>query len=84
MQSLVSCFNGFAVKFQKDFASVAVTDGQLLVVKCSQEEYGSIFNNIINSYIPEHNYQLAGAVHEYYSPQESDGGLYLYFPIERL
>lgn len=57
---------------------------KFLVVKCSQEEYGSIFNNMINSYLPEHNYQLVGAVHEYYSPQESDGSFYLYFPIERL
>ena len=55
-----------------------------LVVKCTQETYAKIFNDMIEQYFPDNNHQLVGAVHEYYDPQESDGGLYLYFPIERL
>lgn len=57
---------------------------KFLVVKCNQESYEYIFNHMINEYMPEHHYKLAGAVHEFFQPQENDGGLYLYFPIEKL
>lgn len=54
------------------------------VVKCSMENYGEAFNEILGRYFPENNLELVGAVHEFYSPQESNGDLYLYFPIKKM
>lgn len=54
-----------------------------IVTKCSEEIYGEIFGEMIHSYLPSNNYQLVGAVHEFYSPLIKDG-FYLYFPIEKL
>lgn len=55
-----------------------------LVVKCTQESYAQTFAEMINDYIPNNNYDLVGAVHEFYNPQDNDGSVYLYFPIEKL
>ena len=57
---------------------------RFLVVKCNRETYGQIFQTVINSYMPDNNYELAGAVHEFYLPKEKDGSLYLFFPIQKL
>lgn len=57
---------------------------KFLAAPCTQQTYGEVFGKMIGEYLPQHGYQLAGAVHEYYDPKEQDGNLYLYFPIERL
>lgn len=54
------------------------------VIKCTQDTYGDIFNCMVNEYIPQHDYTIVGAVHEFYDPKCSNGELYLYFPIEKL
>ncbi|MGZ9583719.1 GyrI-like domain-containing protein [Paenibacillus marinisediminis] len=54
------------------------------VVKCNQETYQDIFTNMVHEYLPNHNYSIVGAVHEYYNPSETNGDLYLYFPIEKI
>lgn len=55
-----------------------------LVAECNNESYGQVFQAVIESYMPEHSYELAGAVHEFYPPEEKEGSLYLYFPVQRL
>lgn len=55
-----------------------------LTVPCTPQSYGSVFQQILFRYMPEHGYTLAGAVQEYYDPQDSEGQMRLYFPIERL
>ncbi len=54
------------------------------VVKCTHQTYGEIFSTMLADYFPRNGYNLAGAVHEYYSPSVTNDELYLYFPIERL
>ncbi|BCG60766.1 GyrI-like domain-containing protein [Paenibacillus sp. URB8-2] len=54
------------------------------VMKCNQNTYRDKFKYMVNEYIPNHNYSIVGAVHEYYNPSEANGDLYLYFPIERI
>jgi predicted transcriptional regulator YdeE len=54
------------------------------VVKCAQDTYGDTFNCVVNGYIPQHEYTIIGAVHEFYDPKASNGELYLYFPIQKL
>lgn len=54
------------------------------VVKCTQDTYGNVFNYMVKEYIPQHEYNIAGAVHEFYDPKCTNGELYLYFPIQRL
>lgn len=53
------------------------------VIKCTQESYGEAFNYMLNEYMPQNQYNIVGAVHEYY-PQDGSGNICLYFPIERL
>lgn len=55
-----------------------------IVAKCNQNTYSDTFNYVINEYIPQHDYEIVGAVHEFYDPQNTNGELYLYFPIEKL
>lgn len=52
------------------------------VIRCTQATYGEAFNYMIDEYLPENNYQLIGAVHEYYLQNNNE--LCLYFPIDRL
>lgn len=53
------------------------------VIECNQDTYQEKFNYMLKEYIPGNGYSIVGAVHEYYKPYVTDGGLYLYFPIER-
>ncbi len=55
-----------------------------LVVKCNVETYGAILHKIKTEFLPQNNYTLVGSVHEFYNPKETEGELYLYFPIGRL
>ncbi|MFB5268560.1 GyrI-like domain-containing protein [Paenibacillus enshidis] len=54
------------------------------VMKCNKNTYQEKFNYMINEFIPHTNYSIVGAVHEYYNPSETNGDLYLYFPIEKI
>jgi len=54
------------------------------VVKCTEDTFGTIFNYMIKEYLPQHEYTIVGAVHEFYDPKCTNGELYLYFPIEKL
>ena len=52
-------------------------------IRCSQSIYQEKFKYMIREYLPNHNYSIVGAVHEYYNPKEANGDLYLFFPIEK-
>lgn len=54
------------------------------VVKCTQDTYKDVFSNMIKEYLPQQGFAIVGAVHEFYDPKESNGGLYLYFPVEKI
>ena len=50
------------------------------VVQCTPQTYGVIFQQMIIHYLPEHGWNLEGAVQEYYP----DDRMELYFPIAKL
>ncbi len=52
-----------------------------LVEKCNQNDYLRVFNSTIDEYIPNHNLQLIGAVHEHYPEPGNPSLVELYFPI---
>jgi Uncharacterized protein conserved in bacteria len=54
------------------------------VAKCTQGTYNYVFSYMIKEYIPSNQYDIVGAVHEFYDPKGTKGELYLYFPIEKL
>lgn len=54
------------------------------VVKCTKKTYSDIFNYMVKEYIPQHEFSIVGAVHEFYNPKDTTGELYLYFPIKKL
>ncbi len=54
-----------------------------LVAKCSQEEYGTVFETVIKDYIPGKGLKLVGAVHEHYPEPGNPGVVELYFPIAK-
>jgi predicted transcriptional regulator YdeE len=54
------------------------------VIKCNQSTYEEKFEYMIQEFLPNNNCSIVGAIHEYYNPLESNGELYLYFPIEKL
>ncbi|WDV46465.1 effector binding domain-containing protein [Clostridiaceae bacterium M8S5] len=53
-------------------------------IKCTQETYGNAFTYMSQQYLPDNNYTLAGAVHEYYPQDAKKGEVHLYFPVERI
>ncbi|MFD2615003.1 GyrI-like domain-containing protein [Paenibacillus gansuensis] len=53
------------------------------VAACTQESYQSVFRQMVDEYLPKHDYQIVGAIHEFYDPQSPPGELSLYFPIEK-
>jgi predicted transcriptional regulator YdeE len=55
-----------------------------VVSKCKQESYQDTLKNMISDYLPTNNYQIVGAIQEFYNPKDSNGDLYLYFPIEKI
>lgn len=54
-----------------------------LVSACSQDDYGAVFETVINKYIPENHLKLIGAVHEHYPEPGNPDVVELYFPIAR-
>jgi predicted transcriptional regulator YdeE len=53
------------------------------VVKCTQDTYKDAFGYMLKDYLPQHEYHIVGAIHEYYDPKDTHGELSLYFPIEK-
>lgn len=49
------------------------------VVECTPQTYGLVFQQMLLHYLPEHGFDLVGAVHEYYPGDRME----LYFPIEK-
>jgi len=39
---------------------------------------------MITEYLPNNDYQIVGAIQEFYNPKDTSGELYLYFPIEKI
>ncbi|WP_373233086.1 GyrI-like domain-containing protein [Cohnella sp.] len=54
------------------------------VIKCNQNTYQEKLKYMLEEYLPNNNFSIVGAIHEYYNPREAEGDLYLFFPIERL
>lgn len=52
-------------------------------INCSQKSYGVAFKYMIDEYLPQNNYNLIGAVHEFYPPNCDGNKLRLYFPIAK-
>jgi predicted transcriptional regulator YdeE len=44
-------------------------------------DYQQAMRDALEEYLPEHNLSLAGAIQEYYCPEEN-GQLYLFFPVQ--
>ncbi|SDE04687.1 Predicted transcriptional regulator YdeE, contains AraC-type DNA-binding domain [Paenibacillus sp. UNCCL117] len=55
-----------------------------MVSKCTQETYQDTLKNMLSDYIPTNNYQIVGAIQEFYDPKDNSGELYLYIPIEKI
>lgn len=55
-----------------------------VVTKCTQDSYQNILNHMLSDYLPKNNYQIVGAIQEFYNPKDSSGELYLYFPVEKI
>ena len=56
---------------------------EYLVVDCTPQTYGTVFQRTLLHTLPENRCELAGAVQEYYDPQSPNGGMSLYFPVRR-
>jgi predicted transcriptional regulator YdeE len=54
-----------------------------LVAKLSQKDYGTVFDTVINEYIPANRLKLIGAVHEHYPEPGNPDVVELYFPIAK-
>lgn len=52
-------------------------------IKCTSSTYQEIFKFMTNDFLPNNHFSIVGAVQEYYNPRETNGELYLYFPIEK-
>lgn len=54
------------------------------VIKCTQDSYQETFQYMINAYLPQNNFSIVGAIQEFYNPQDHNGELSLYFPVEKI
>lgn len=54
------------------------------VIKCTQDSYQEIFKYMIDAYLPENNFSIVGAIQEFYNPKDDNGGLSLYFPVDKI
>lgn len=68
----------------KGWTKWVVPSYKYAVIKCNQNTYANTFNYMVEEYLPKQDYSIVGAVHEFYDPKDSNGELYLYFPIEKL
>jgi len=67
----------------KGWTKWVIPSYKFAVIKCNQTNYQDKFKYMIHDYIPNNNYVIVGAVHEYYNLSETNGDLYLYFPLEK-
>lgn len=65
------------------WAKWVIPAAEYLVVSCTPQTYGAVFQRTLLHTLPENGCELAGAVHERYDPQATDGGMTLYFPVRR-
>ena len=65
------------------WAKWVIPAAEYLVVDCTPQTYGTVFQQTLLHVLPENGCELAGAVHEYYDPQDEGGGMRLYFPVRR-
>ncbi|MDP5276719.1 GyrI-like domain-containing protein [Chengkuizengella axinellae] len=75
----------------KDFAEApnnwrkwVIPSYKYVVAKCTQDTYQDIFKYMMNEYLPQHEFNIVGAVHEFYNPNDTNGELSLYFPIQKI
>lgn len=54
-----------------------------VVIQCDQQNYQEKFAYMLHTYLPSKGYSIVAAVHEFYRPNETDGSIYLYFPVEK-
>ena len=47
-------------------------------------QYQNILNQMLSDDLPENNYQIVGAIQEFYDPKDRNGELYLYFSVEKI
>ncbi|WP_409340326.1 GyrI-like domain-containing protein [Paenibacillus sp. MBLB4367] len=55
-----------------------------VVTKCTQDSYHNVFHHMVAEYLPQNNYKIVGAIHEFYNPRDNNGELSLYFPVEKV
>ena len=65
------------------WAKWVIPAAEYLVVDCTPQTYGAVFQQTLLHVLPDNGCELAGAVHEYYDPQDEGGGMRLYFPVRR-
>jgi hypothetical protein len=53
------------------------------VVTCSSQSYQDTFAEVVKEFIPKHNFNIIGAVHEYYPQPGNSDWIELYFPIAK-
>lgn len=54
-----------------------------IVALCSSANYGEIFSNLVNCYIPENHLTIVGAIHEHYPEPGNPDRIELYVPIRK-
>lgn len=80
---LAGCEAMDSAKAPEGWTKWVVPSYKYAVAECTQDTYGSVFNHMVQEYLPQHEYTIVGAVHEFYDPKGTNGKLYLYFPIEK-
>lgn len=68
----------------KNWTKWTIPAYKYITVTIKQDKYGEVFNKILNTYFPQNDYNLVGAVHEYYKLDTASEEVTLYFPIEQL
>lgn len=58
-----------------------VPEQTYLVCTCTQEEYGTVFPEMLNRVLPEYGLEMIGACHEFYPDPKNPDQLQLFFPI---
>ena len=81
---LAGCEVDAAAEAPAGWAKWMIPAAEYLVVDCTPQTYGAVFQQTLLHAIPEGGFELAGAVHEYYDPQSEAGGMSLYFPVRRV
>ena len=81
---LAGCETAADAEAPEGWAKWVIPAAEYLVVDCTPQTYGSVFQQTLLHALPENGCELAGAVQEYYDPQSTNGGMSLYFPVRRI